>query len=117
MTGKSPIQAANGGYVARLSWNGHAVPNESKQPPKVFGDSHTNKCPRCDGAMVCYVSSPIGWRVTERRLYFSCKCGMIVAVNEEDGWIDPASGNEGRKSNCAGSTLDWVLSQQAKRKH
>jgi len=108
MTGKTRLQTA--AYVARLSWNGHAVPNEIKQPPK-------NKCPRCDGAMVCYVSSPIGGRGTERRLYFSCKCGMIVAVNEEDVWIGPASGNEGRKSNCAGSTLDWVLSQQAKRKH
>ena len=41
--------------------------------------------------MVCYVSSPITWGATERRLYFSCTYGMITALNEEDVLISPAS--------------------------
>ncbi len=51
---------------------------------QLLGDSHPNKCPRCGGAMVCYVSSPIAPGRIERRLYYSCQCGMIAAVNEED---------------------------------
>lgn len=46
------------------------------------------KCPRCDQEMVCYVSSPAGWRVKERRLYFSCRCGIIAARSEERGLDD-----------------------------
>jgi hypothetical protein len=41
------------------------------------------KCPRCNDEMICYVSSPTGWEVKERRLYFSCRCGMVAARNEE----------------------------------
>jgi hypothetical protein len=39
--------------------------------------------------MVCYVSSPIAWGAIERRLYFSCTCGVIAAVNEEDVFDPP----------------------------
>jgi hypothetical protein len=42
------------------------------------------KCPRCGLEMVCYISSPVGWRVQQRRLYFSCQCGMITARNEDE---------------------------------
>jgi hypothetical protein len=55
----------------------------------LFGAVHQNQCPRCGGAMVCYVSSPIVWGAIERRLYFSCKCGMIATANEEDVLISP----------------------------
>ena len=40
-------------------------------------------------AMVCYVSSPVAFGMIERRLYFSCACGMIAARNEEDVVISP----------------------------
>ena len=46
------------------------------------------KCPRCDQQMVCYVSSPAGWQVNERRFYFSCRCGMIAARSGEQGLDD-----------------------------
>ena len=58
---------------------------------QLLGDTHPNKCPRCGGAMVCYVSSPIAWGAIERRLYFSCRCGMIDARNEEDVVTCPAA--------------------------
>jgi hypothetical protein len=40
--------------------------------------------------MVAYVSAPIATHPTERRLYFSCRCGMIAArnENESDGVVD-----------------------------
>jgi hypothetical protein len=52
---------------------------------QLLDDSHPNKCPRCGGAMICYVSSPMAGGMAERRLYSSCTtCGMIAAHNEED---------------------------------
>jgi hypothetical protein len=45
--------------------------------------------------MVCYVSSPVGWRVKARRLYFSCACGMIAARDEEEHVTAPDQSEEG----------------------
>jgi hypothetical protein len=33
--------------------------------------------------MICYVSSPVGSQARQRRLYFSCQCGIVAARNEE----------------------------------
>jgi hypothetical protein len=49
------------------------------------------KCARCGQDMLCYVSSRVGGHVKQRRLYFSCKCGMIAAHNEEQGPADDIS--------------------------
>ena len=71
----------------RLSWRGRAVPKAidvARPYQLLFGAVHQNQCPRCGGAMVCYVSSPVAFGMIERRLYFSCACGMIAAHNEED---------------------------------
>jgi len=40
--------------------------------------------------MVAYVSIPIEQHSTERRLYFSCQCGMLTARNESE--TDAATG-------------------------
>ena len=54
---------------------GRAVPNATDQPPgRQFGNSQ----------LVCYVSSPTGWKIPERRLYFSCRCGIIAVRSEEE---------------------------------
>jgi len=50
------------------------------------------KCPRCAEEMVAYVSVPIDKHGTERRLYFSCECGMLAARNESEP--DGATGPE-----------------------
>lgn len=55
------------------------------------------KCPRCDQEMVCYVSSPLGWQVKERRLYFACRCGMIAARSEEHGLDDAVIKDDGER--------------------
>jgi hypothetical protein len=44
--------------------------------------------------MTCYISSPVGWQVKARRLYFSCKCGMIAARNEEGPLGEPDHADE-----------------------
>ena len=66
--------------------------NDVARAYQFFCNSHQkNQCPRCGGAlMVCYVSSPIAEGRIERRLYFSCKCGMIAARNEDDVVTSPA---------------------------
>jgi hypothetical protein len=46
------------------------------------------KCPRCGLEMVCYVSSPVVTQRQQRRLYFSCPCGMIAARNEDETMDD-----------------------------
>ena len=53
------------------------------------------KCPRCGLEMICYVSSPGGYQVQQRRLYFSCQCGMIAARSEEQGLDDAPVSDEG----------------------
>jgi hypothetical protein len=52
------------------------------------------KCPRCDQEMVCYVSSPVEGQGTERRLYFACRCGMMAARNEEQGFDEALVADE-----------------------
>ncbi len=61
------------------------MPNATDQPPgRQFGNS---QCPRCGGQLVCYVSSPTGWKIPERRLYFSCRCGIIAVRSEKSRMI------------------------------
>jgi hypothetical protein len=42
------------------------------------------RCPHCAEEMVAYVSVPIDKHPTERRIYFSCRCGQLAARNESE---------------------------------